>query len=457
MTSSRPKKPGSRKKSAASRRKHALLVLGMHRSGTSAMVGVLNLLGASVPRNLISGHFESKDLIVVHDELLASAGLAWDDTGPLSADWYHSPAAEHFEQRLLAFLRNDFEDSYLFVIKDPRICRFVPLWLSALAQFNAQPHAIIPVRNPLEVAASLKARDGFVPGKSYLLWLRHVLDAERDTRGVSRSFVAYDSLLSDWRRVADTLSEDLGMKWPRTLHRAGAEIDQFLVSTHRHHRLDEADLIPRPEIVDWVKQAYQALMVAARDDESRISGTFDAIRSELETADLTFTPIIAESQLKLREREGEVTELRERKGEVTELREREGEIGRLSGEVTELHARLDAVFRSTSWKISAPIRGMKYSIVWAAKVPRRALKVLYWAITFQLIRKLRARRTAITISKSGLFDTAFYLERNPDVAEAGVNPLVHYIEHGAAEGRSPDYTEPEHPIAHLPSKSAKER
>ncbi len=365
--------------------------------------------------------------MVVHDELLASAGLAWDDTGPLSADWYHSPAAEHFEQRLLAFLRNDFEDSYLFVIKDPRICRFVPLWLSALAKFKAEPHAVIIIRNPLEVAASLKARDGFVPGKSYLLWLRHVLDAERDTRGVSRSFVAYDSLLSDWRRVADTLSEDLGMKWPRTLHRAGTEIDQFLVSTHRHHRLDEADLIPRPEIADWVKQAYQALMVAARDDESRISGTFDAIRSELETADLTFRPIIAE---------------------------REGEIARLSGEVTELHARLNAVFRSTSWKISAPIRGMKYSIVWAAKVTRRELKVSYWAITFRLIRKLRAWRIARTISKSGLFDAALYLERNPDVARAGVNPLVHYIEHGAAEGHGPDYTEPEHPIAHPPSKSA---
>jgi glycosyltransferase involved in cell wall biosynthesis len=168
-------------------------------------------------------------------------------------------------------------------------------------------------------------------------------------------------------------------------------------------------------------------MVAARDDESRISGTFDAIRSELETADLTFRPIIAE---------------------------REGEIARLSGEVTELHARLNAVFRSTSWKISAPIRGMKYSIVWAAKVMRRELKVSYRAFAFRLIRKLRARRIARTISKSGLFDAALYLERNPDVARAGVNPLLHYIEHGAAEERGPDYTEPEHPIAHPPSKSA---
>jgi hypothetical protein len=35
------------------------------------------------------------------------------------------------------------------------------------------------------------------------------------------------------------------------------------------------------------------------------------------------------------------------------------------------------------------------------------------------------------------FDAAFYLERYPDVRQAGMNPLRHYLRHGAAEGRKP--------------------
>jgi len=36
-----------------------------------------------------------------------------------------------------------------------------------------------------------------------------------------------------------------------------------------------------------------------------------------------------------------------------------------------------------------------------------------------------------------LFDPAYYLRKYPDVAVSGVNPLAHYLKHGAAEGRQP--------------------
>jgi hypothetical protein len=46
------------------------------------------------------------------------------------------------------------------------------------------------------------------------------------------------------------------------------------------------------------------------------------------------------------------------------------------------------------------------------------------------------------IEKSGLFSAAWYLARYPDVARAGIDPLLHYIQYGAAEGRdpSPDFS-----------------
>lgn len=46
-------------------------------------------------------------------------------------------------------------------------------------------------------------------------------------------------------------------------------------------------------------------------------------------------------------------------------------------------------------------------------------------------------RQAYVIRRSGLFDTGWYLERYSDVAEAGIDPVLHYVRCGAKEGRDP--------------------
>src|SRR5271165_935854 len=55
-----------------------------------------------------------------------------------------------------------------------------------------------------------------------------------------------------------------------------------------------------------------------------------------------------------------------------------------------------------------------------------------------LFRKARLQRASLElIAASGLFDRNWYLDCNPDVRAAGVDPLAHYLSHGAAEGRDP--------------------
>lgn len=51
-----------------------------------------------------------------------------------------------------------------------------------------------------------------------------------------------------------------------------------------------------------------------------------------------------------------------------------------------------------------------------------------------------SEETQDIIRASGLFDSAFYLARNPDVAAHGVDPLQHFVMHGAREGRDPSAT-----------------
>jgi GT2 family glycosyltransferase len=108
------------------------------------------------------------------------------------------------------------------------------------------------------------------------------------------------------------------------------------------------------------------------------------------------------------------------------LAPRDREIAQLKALVTTLQAQNSAILSSTSWRVTAPLRE------W-----RRALRVFYWLVTLQLARRLSERRLVRRINSSGLFDTAYYKSRYPDVAAAGIDPVLHYVVSGAAEGRNP--------------------
>src|SRR5262249_26400921 len=253
----------------------AILVLGMHRSGTSAVARVLNLLGADLPNNLLPpaadnprGFWESQELMTLHDELVAAAGSSWDDWTRLAPDGLATEIVGRFRARLLALLEANFGAARLFVIKDPRMCRMVPLWRSVLEEFGATVRIVIPVRNPLEVAASLASRNALSTAWSLLIWLRHVLDAERETRDLPRSVIRFGDLLHDHRRVLAQMSRRLAVKWPRSLTTARAEIEEFLSLTDRHHSVDDRCLEGRLDMPEQVRRAYRALVTIARDGEN---------------------------------------------------------------------------------------------------------------------------------------------------------------------------------------------
>jgi hypothetical protein len=291
----------------------AVAVLGMHRSGTSALTRVISLLGADLPKNLMhpspeneAGYWESGDLVVIHDEILASGGSYWHDWRAFNPDWYASPAAPIFRQRVLNVLRNDYANAQLFVIKDPRICRFWPFYREVLDEFGAKPGVVIPIRNPLEVMASLRRRDGFLSAKSGLLWLRHVLDAEKATRDLPRAVVTYDALLSNWQGVVAALAAGLQLRWPRRAALADLQIERFLTTQFRHHAIAPEQLAARAEVVDWVKGAYAALVQLSVTPEHKASIVrLERIRAEFEKASSAFGVALLEGESELARREAE--------------------------------------------------------------------------------------------------------------------------------------------------------
>ncbi|MEO8721924.1 MAG: hypothetical protein ABI395_00145 [Sphingobium sp.] len=275
-----------------------ILVLGMHRSGTSALTNVLHLLGCQLPKNLIGpglgnelGHWESEPIVAFNDDVLASAGSSWNDWRPFNSGWYQSPLYRNFVARGRNLLREEFEASSLFVLKDPRICRIANLWLEIFAAEGVETAVVLPVRNPIEVGNSLNDRDLMDVGYGHLLWLRHFLDAEIASRGLSRIFCTYDQLLNDWPMLIDRMKAALGICWPRVSAAAGVEISTFLKKDHRHYVSSPS--LAGHQISHWISKGYDIADRWSNSGETvsdmRI---LDSIRSEFDSASAAFAHLL---------------------------------------------------------------------------------------------------------------------------------------------------------------------
>ncbi|MBB3998889.1 sulfotransferase family protein [Aureimonas pseudogalii] len=282
-----------------------LLVLGMHRSGTSALTGLLERLGIPVAGELLpaeayneKGLYENRAVNAFHNRLLAHLGSRWDDPMPVSNGFVETRAGEAFAAELAGIISSELlAEAPIFAVKDPRMSRFVPLWRAAMARLGAEPMAVLPLRHPLDVAASLARRDGFVRAKSLLLWLDHTLAGEAATRDLKRTVLLYDDLLADWRGAADRISTELGLAWPKERGRVEAEVDAFLTPDLRHHTgraaIGEGTRLDALTGRAW--EALTALAAHARDSAEAAGAreTLDAVRRDLGAATSVLSPYVA--------------------------------------------------------------------------------------------------------------------------------------------------------------------
>ena len=313
MKSSKATAKAARKKVAKSpaQPRQALLVLGMHRSGTSALTGMLAKLGATAPRSPMPGnefnergYWESHKLAVLHDKILQSAGSRWSDWGRFNPDWFDSIEAGEFERHLEDMIAEEYDDKPLLLIKDPRISRFLPLWLRVLDKLHVVPKVVVPVRHPEEVSQSLARRDHFGRGESRLLWLRHVLDAESATRGLQRTFVSYDDLLADWKAQARRIGEELAIRWPRWSADTEVEVEQFLSAQLRHHQGTEARIAEGrgSELDQWASEAHRIVQGFAhgQPQDAAAYAVLDGIHGDLDRTSGIYGPVVREHEVTAR-------------------------------------------------------------------------------------------------------------------------------------------------------------
>jgi hypothetical protein len=324
----------------------------MHRSGTSAMARVLSIAGAALPRNLIppgrgneAGHWEPINVADFNDRLLAKLDSRWDSVFAPRRNRRGALPLARYKDEAREIIRDQFGDEPLIVLKEPRITLLIDFWEDALRAEGFQCVFIVMIRDPEEVAASLKARDQMERNRALLLWATYTSQADLLTRHARRVFCSYDSLLSDPGSVLDSVEEKLEVDLPRRTVRASAEIDSFVQPPLRHHlRSDDrkigGELNPVSRLADYCMDLVSGC--SANEDIPALT------RDWLRSLDGLVSPMLLALEDQVQSVVAEAHELRTREDQLrTSAAERDAqhqsELAARNQSLAELQAALDAL------------------------------------------------------------------------------------------------------------------
>ena len=224
------------------RRGKGVLVLGMHRSGTSAITSLIGQLGPDVGdrAGLIApseanekGYWEIRTLTEFQESLLEKLGGGWDaPPGPRlgwERDWRLI--------RRLGLARRTFSNAYRgaeqWVWKDPRTVLLLPFWRRAL---RFDPIIVGIFRNPLEVADSLAVRDGMPRKQALGLWETYNRALLENARGLPAFITSYEDLLHDPGAIARELGTFLN-KHGLTVRRPASGVVRSSVDVDLRHNV----------------------------------------------------------------------------------------------------------------------------------------------------------------------------------------------------------------------------
>src|SRR4051812_25210839 len=252
-----------------------VLVVGVGRSGTSLLTGILGQLGFHVPQPEVEaddtnprGFSEPRWAVDFHSRLLRARRVTVNDSRPSA---FESTAGAADDPALLtelrAWLKGQLAEAAAVVVKDPRTGWFLPLWTRSSADLGVEARYVTTLRHPAEILASAAKSygDWQSPASRAAAWINVTLETERATRGGRRAFVRYEDLMDDWPRELRRMGEllEIPSLTDGDLRTRFAQVDDFVDPTlHRNRiRWDELDMPPR--LRDMAEEVWSLLQPLA--------------------------------------------------------------------------------------------------------------------------------------------------------------------------------------------------
>jgi hypothetical protein len=374
-----------------------VLLLGMHRSGTSVATRLLVLLGLAVPEGRLippdeynpGGYWESRALTDVGDLVLEALGSPWFAPPDVAEVADRQSELDALLPGALEEARRAFPGDRTGVWKDPRTCVLLPFWERV---FGSTAPVVVVHRHPLEVADSLRRRQGFAVPYSLALWERYTRGALAGPGSRPVHVESYAGLVEDaggWLdRVSDFLRRQ-GVELHSPPSTVGDEVargrassswsaDELSVLTAEQRALRDvlssldggssdrvARELPRESpttasLLDLGRDgwAVRRALDAAREGTARTAATADELQRTVES-----------QREELLAQEARLQDCETRLGatlaaldaesarSAVDLREREDRLKETRERLRYLEETLDAVYASHSWRATAPLRG----------------------------------------------------------------------------------------------------
>jgi len=247
-----------------------VLVVGMHRSGTSAVARALSLMGVDVgneadllpphPTDNPTGYWERADIVALHEKFLKSGGYAWNAVGGFKASELDDLAKAALRDGLCKAIGELEQSGHSWLVKDPRLCLLLSQWLPLFDRSAC----VVVVRDPREIAASFlreQLRGAYTSHFLLALWEKYLRSALADLAGKHVLFVSYENLLTNPLHEIDRLSRSLsslgvtGLKeLPESALRASLDPRLKRSEALLHAALSEA----QQALADWLTIQSQA-------------------------------------------------------------------------------------------------------------------------------------------------------------------------------------------------------
>ena len=273
--------------------KQLVLVVGVGRSGTSLLTGVLGQLGFHVPQPEVKaddtnprGFSEPRWAVDFHTRLLQERRVTVNDSRPAAFEKTGTAAEDAATlAELREWLGGQLGEADSVVVKDPRTGWFLPLWTRCATDLGVEPGFVTMLRHPTEILASAIKSYGTwqTPASRAAAWINITLETEHATRGSRRAFVRYEDLLADWRRETGRVGDLLSVPALQAPDEASAAaVDAFVDPTLHRNRVgwEEFDIPER--VRDMAEDVWRRLqpLAEAEGDTGAVHADLDAARAE---------------------------------------------------------------------------------------------------------------------------------------------------------------------------------
>jgi hypothetical protein len=253
-------------------RRPIVVVLGMHRSGTSLCSHILSMLGVDMADELHAnssnekGHWERLEIMALQDEILTALDRGYwtpQHDFPLPGAWWAEPNVRAVQARIESLLTKKMKENHLFGFKDPRTARLLPLWLQIFRNLNLSPRFVLCLRAPSQVARSLQKRDGLDPAMGEYRALNYLVDCFRYLPHHDICIVDYEAWFENYSDNLHGLMNFLDIGWDPSEADLGIAVSAIVDRDLRH--TEERLGVARQPLV----RSFHNLAAALRKDPSR--------------------------------------------------------------------------------------------------------------------------------------------------------------------------------------------